>query len=166
MSKKNSDIFAVDLPYPEVNIDYSNPFYASLLLDDYASNTSELTAITQYVYGHILASNEDVANTFLGVAIVEMTHLDLLGDVITELGYYPKYTSGNGVYWNASFVPYGCSTRNRIELAIQAEYGAIAQYRHHIQLIDDPDIDALLERIILDEELHIKIFKNLLDKYC
>ena len=93
-----------------------------------------------------------------------MTHLDMLADVILDLGVYPKFVSGNGEVWNSNFVPYGVSTRNRLELAIKAEYAAITQYRDHICKIKDKDINDLLKRIILDEELHVKIFKHLLEK--
>ena len=157
--------YKVDKPYPKVEIDSYNKYYASLLMDDYASIDSEYTAISQYVFGHILAGDQEVADTFLGIGIVEMTHLDMLGDVILDLGVYPKFRSGDGEVWNSNFVPYGNSTRERLELAIKAEYGAIAQYREHICKIKDKEIDALLERIILDEELHIKIFKKLLEQY-
>ncbi|MBC8062014.1 MAG: rubrerythrin [Clostridiaceae bacterium] len=157
--------YKVDKPYPTVEIECFNPYYASLLLDDYASIDSEYTAISQYVFGHILAGNTEVADTFLGIGIIEMTHLDMLADVILDLGVYPKFVGGNGKVWNSNFVPYGVSTQNRIQLAIKAEYGAIEQYRDHICKIKDKEIDALLERIILDEELHIKIFKQLLEKF-
>ena len=157
--------YKVDKPYPTVKVDQLNVYYASLLMDDYASIDSEYTAISQYVFGHVLAGDPEIADTFLGIGIVEMTHLDMLADVILDLGIYPKFRGGDGQVWNSNFVPYGHSTKERIELAIKAEYGAIAQYRDHIRKINDRDIDALLERIILDEELHIKIFKRLLDKY-
>ena len=160
----HSSKYKVDKPYPTVKIESFNPYYASLLLDDYASMASEYTAISQYVFGHILAGEPEVADTFLGIGIVEMTHLDMLADVILDLGVYPKFVGGKGEVWNSNFVPYGVSTRNRLELAIKGEYGAIAQYRDHICKIKDEEIDALLERIILDEELHIRIFKHLLEK--
>ena len=160
----HSSKYKVDKPYPTVVIQNPNYYYASLLMDDYASMDSEYTAISQYVFGHILSGESEVADTFLGIGIVEMSHLDMLADVILDLGVYPKFRSGTGVVWNSNFVPYGVSTTNRLELAIKAEYGAIQQYRNHICKINDEGIDALLERIILDEELHVKIFKNLLEK--
>ena len=156
--------YKVDKPYPTVTVECPNHYYASLLLDDYASMDSEYTAISQYVFGHILAGDPEVADTFLGIGIVEMTHLDMLADVILDLGVYPKFVGGEGEIWNSNFVPYGISTINRLELAIKGEYGAIEQYRDHICKIKDEEICALLERIILDEELHIKIFKHLLEK--
>ena len=157
--------YKVDKPYPKVEIKSFNRYYASLLMDDYASIDSEYTAISQYVFGHILAGEPEIADAFLGIGIVEMTHLDMLADVILDLGVYPKFTAGDGEVWNSNFVPYGNSTRERLELAIKGEYGAIEQYREHICKIKDEEINGLLERIIMDEELHIKIFKKLLEQY-
>ena len=160
----NTSKYKVDKSYPKVVIESANNYYASLLLDDYANKDGEYTAISQYIFGHILAGESEVADTFLGVGIVEMTHLDMLADVILDLGVYPKFVAGKGELWDSSLVPYGISTRNRLELAIKAEYAAITQYRDHICKIKDKDINDLLKRIILDEELHVKIFKHLLEK--
>jgi bacterioferritin len=156
--------YKVDKPYPKVEIKCFNAYYASLLMDDYASNNSEYTAISQYVFAHILAGEKNIADTFLGIGIVEMDHLDMLADVILDLGVYPKFVSGDGEVWNSRFVPYGNSTKERLELAIKGEYAAIDQYREHICKIKDKEINELLERIILDEQLHIKIFKKLLEE--
>jgi bacterioferritin len=53
-----------------------------------------------------------------------------------------------------------------------SEFSAISQYLHqssykkHIEMIDDDYIKAILKRIILDEEVHIKHFKSAINKYC
>ena len=157
--------YKVNKPYPEVKIDCQNPYWASILHDDYAAKTSEYTAISQYVYAHIKSCNKKVADDFLGIAIVEMDHLERLGDVINGLGGNPVFTDGCCNIWNSSFVPYGCCTEDRLRIAIQSEYEAINQYKNHICRICNDDIRKLLERIILDEELHIEIFKKDLYKY-
>lgn len=166
MSDNKHSRYRVDKPYPKVKIDCPNLYYASILQDDYAARASEYTAISQYVYAHILSKNKKIADDFLGIAIVEMSHLEMLGDVILDLEGRPLFRSGRGDVWNSNFVPYGCSTRNRLQLAIKGECEAIKQYRNHIERICDKDIRALLERIIEDEELHIKIFEKDLAKYC
>ena len=63
----HSSKYKVDKPYPTVKIECPNHYCASLLLDDYASRDSEYTAISQYVFGHILAGDPEVADTFLGI---------------------------------------------------------------------------------------------------
>ena len=165
MNYMDKSCFRVNLPYPEVCIDKKNKCYAALLLDNYASCVSEYTAIAQYVYAHLVTCNECIQDVFLGIAQVEMCHLALLGDVIVDLGVRPKFVSGCGETWCSSFVPYGCSTEERLKLAINSEYQAILQYQKHIVKIKNCSIEALLERIILDEKLHVKIFKELLCEY-
>lgn len=154
--------YRVNLPYPDICIEHKNKFYASLLLNDYASANSELTAITQYVYAHAKEADECVSKIFLGIAVVEMTHLDLLADMILELGVNPKFYDGCLDFWRGDFVPYGKTSRDRLKLAIKGEYAAIVQYEKHIQQINDCNIQCVLERIILDEKLHVNIFKQLL----
>ena len=46
--------------------------------------TSELTAIIQYTQQRMLFEN--IGETFLGIAFVEMKHFDRLGDFIGQLG--------------------------------------------------------------------------------
>lgn len=153
-------------PYPKVKIKCPNPYYAALLQDDYAAAKSEYTAVSQYVFGHIVSCDKKIAEDFLGIAIVEMSHLEMLGDVIVDLGGNPLFRSGHNDVWNSNYVPYGCSTEDRLRLAIKGECEAIRQYRCHIEKICDEDIRRLLERIIEDEELHIRIFERALERYC
>ena len=45
---------------------------------------------------------------------------------------------------------------------IDAEAGAIRQYEMHMGMIKDDCVDAVLSRIILDEEYHIMLLKILM----
>ena len=47
---------------------------------------------------------------------------------------------------------------------IEAEKAAIRQYEMHIKMIDDRCVDAVLERIIQDEEYHIMLLRRLCRK--
>ncbi|EPZ58009.1 manganese containing catalase family protein [Paraclostridium sordellii] len=49
---------------------------------------------------------------------------------------------------------------------LESEYSAIASYRRHIEIIDDDYIRKIIQRIILDEKVHIKHFKSAIKKYC
>lgn len=151
--------------YPKVTVNDSDRDQVILIFDDYASKDSELTAITQYVYAHVLAEQKEIADAFLGIAIVEMSHLDMLADVIKDADYNPKFRDSYNEVWNSNFVPYGRSTKDRLEIAIQSEIGAIEQYEYQTRVINNESLVSLLKRIILDEELHIEIFKKLLKKY-
>lgn len=148
-----------------------NRYYASLLLEDYAGQTSELTAINQYFFHYLMFEEkyEDVAELEECISIIEMFHLELLGETIRMLGVEPRYrtiTNNQRTFWNASFVYYGNEICDRLAADIAAEKSAIQQYRLHQQLIDDPNIKELLERIILDEQHHLKLFSEKARKYC
>lgn len=161
--------FAYDAPYPEPKVEEPNRHYAEILLDDYAGYASEFTAIALYSYQHFISDvkHRDFADLIIGIAQVEMKHLDLLGTTIYLLGALPKYRGSYttyGQYWNGYFVNYDKDLKDMIKIDIQSEKEAIKNYKRHIEMIDDRYIKKLLERIILDEEKHIKLLKDYLDR--
>ncbi|MCL2337526.1 MAG: manganese catalase family protein [Firmicutes bacterium] len=159
-------------PFPDVRVKGPNLQYAQLLLDDYAGQVSETTAITQYLYQHraLEPENQEVSDLLLCVSMVEMHHQEVLGDLIVKLGMDPRFrTIGpNNVetYWDASYITYGTGLCDRIAADIASEWAAIASYRKHQSLINDPFIKAILEKIILDELCHINLFNQVMCKYC
>lgn len=162
--------YNVNLPYPEVKVEGPNVEYANLLLKDYAGAFSELTAITLYVYQHIMGkgSFDDYAQLVNGVAMSEMKHLELLGKSIKLLGVKPIYFNNvwpPGQLWSSSYVNYSTNIVDMLLIDIETEKKAIENFRHHMMMIKDRFIKELLERIILDEELHVKLFNQMLDKY-
>ena len=82
----------VDKPYPEVRVERKNIEYAKLLLDDYASEVGEDRAIHQYVYQKFdkFKDNPLFSKTLSQIAMVEMRHLELLGETIKLLGVNPE----------------------------------------------------------------------------
>lgn len=158
-------------PYPEIRVAGKNPYYAQLILDDYAGKVSELTAIMQYIHHHMemdkIPSWKEVSDLEEGISIVEMLHLEMLGEIIIHLGASPCYYDGRQQPWNPQYIAYHdfdpCA---QLRADIQSEHEAIRQYQAHIQMIQDPFIQALLARIIKDEEFHIKLFSEKLAKLC
>ncbi len=163
--------YASKEPYPEIKVRKHNRMYADLLMEDYSGAVSELTATLQYMYHSFEFKDkyEGLSDLLEKVAIIEMIHLEVLAEAIIALGGNPVYKSGglmNKKYWNAEMVDYGRNLCGRLESDLQAEYAAIRHYREHIARIDDPNIQALLKRIILDEEVHVILFKEAIEKYC
>ena len=155
---------AVDLPYPEVDPAYE-PRTVLLLKEDYAGGQGELTASSQYIYQHILTEGKltEFADVIFRIGISEMHHIELLGETILNLGGDPVYESQNR-FWNAGMVNYVKEPRRMLIADINDENTAIRNYRRHIQMIANPQVKALLERIIMDEELHIKVFTDMLNR--
>ncbi len=159
-------------PYPKVRVLRPNSQYAHLLWGDYAGQVSELTAIAQYVYHYFVlgSTNKEVADLLECISLVEMKHLEILAEIITMLGVDPRYVAisqnNREQYWDASFVFYGTSLCDRITSDIAGEWAAIANYRKHMKMIDDPYIRQILERIIMDELHHINLLNQASHKCC
>ena len=163
----------LDIPYPKVKVKEKNPYYADLLSQDYAGACGELSAITLYSYQHFdkFKENENLAKILSEIAMVEMKHLELLGETIKLLGSKPIYktcesTRGNCVMWSASNIDYTTNLKELLKVDVESEISAIKLYEQHKKLINDEYIKELISRIILDENRHLKIFKTLLEELC
>lgn len=170
-AKHKREKYSDPLPYPEVRVIKPNACYACLLMDDYAGVVSEFTAISQYLYHHFFFKDidKDLGELLENVAITEMLHMEMLADTIKELGGDPKIRGSFNTcnnFWIGSFIHYGREVCDQLKADIDAEYKAISEYHKHIGLIKDPYIQAILERIILDERVHIKLFNEALYKFC
>lgn len=158
----------VDLPYPPIQVKEKNPAYANLLSIDYCGSVSELSAITQYINNENCLSSQNcsVAKTILGIAIAEMIHLQKLGELISLLGgnidFTAKQQNGRQKMWTPEYLTIPKNLQKMLQADIEAEKGAVNQYRMHIKMIDDHYIRNVLERIIMDEEYHIMLLQVLM----
>ena len=120
---------------------------------------SELNAINQYISQEALF--EDIGEMMMGIALVEMKHLDKLGDLIMDLGgdITQKYET--------TYVEYGKTAKEAVELGIKAENSTIEEYNKIVDKVAAlPQNDTtkfvlnLLAKLIADEQFHIKLFKQ------
>ena len=151
--------FASDLAYPEIEVD-KNLSDSRLLMPSYGGNAGEITAIMTYSFQHFICPVDEIARVLRGISIAEMRHGELLGEAITALGGYPIV--GGRTYWNGSYVNYTLDTKKFLKQNILAEENAILGYERTILNLSQDCLKQLLERIIVDEEIHIKLFKELL----
>ena len=168
-NKKMENVMC-NIPYPQICVSAKNPRYASMITKAYAGCVSETTAVMQYVYQDTVLKKRypDLAETLSYIARVEMKHMDMLGELICALGGDPRYhnTSDNScAYWNATSVDYSKTPRMILLCDIEAEKKAIAEYKRLIKVICDENVDAVLKRIIMDEERHIEILRDCLAVY-
>jgi bacterioferritin len=151
---------ASDLPYPEIEVQ-ENIADSKLLMPSYGGAASEMTAILTYSFqSYISLKTPELKQTLEGVALNEMHHHKMLGTAIYKLGGYP--VMGGRTYWNGSFVNYTLDPKKFLQQNIMAEETSILNYERTILNLKTESVKLLLERIILDEEQHIKIFKELL----
>lgn len=156
-----------DLPYPPIQVKEKNLVYASLLSIDYCGSVSELSAITQYINNENRMScmHCPLAKTILGIAMAEMMHLQKLGELIHLLGgkvdFAAKQQNGRMRLWTPDYLTLPDQIEKMIAADIEAEQAAVNQYRMHIKMIRDADVNAVLGRIIKDEEYHIMLLRSL-----
>lgn len=152
--------YASDLPYPQIKVE-QNVAESKLLMPVYGGSASELTAVLTYSFQRYVSPKyPEITTALKGIAITEMHHHELLGETIYALGGYP--VMGARTYWNGSLVNYTLDPRKYLRQNIVAEETAILNYERTILNLTTDSVKMLLERIILDEEVHIKIFKELL----
>lgn len=159
----------VDLPYPPIQVREKNTCYADLLMVDYCGSVSELSAILQYINNEnrMSAKRCPLVRTILGIAMAEMMHLQKLAELIQLLGGYVCFEAKrpNGL-WSPSCLTLPDRIPQMLQADIEAEQAAIRQYKKHISAIQDDCVNAVLRRIIQDEEYHIMILRSLLDNGC
>ena len=156
------------LPYPPTQVAEKNKAYAKILTRDYCGIVSELSAITLYVNNQIRLSEQycAVAQTVSSIAMAEMVHLQILGELVGLLGgklTYKAHYETQKLLWTPDYLNLKKQPRDMILDSIQSEKDGIAQYQKHIKEIKDPYITAMLTRIIRDEEYHIVLFTAMLD---
>ncbi|MEE1313570.1 MAG: ferritin family protein [Lachnospiraceae bacterium] len=165
-----SDVRPVILPlaYPPIQINKKNQACANMLSVDYCGAVSEMSAITQYINNEIYLSAEKcpVAKIILGIAMAEMIHLQKLGEMIYLLGgsvdFVSRQRDGRRWVWSPQCLTLPRQTREILMAGIESEKAAINQYEMHRKMITDTSVNAVLARIIKDEEYHIMLLQAML----
>lgn len=122
---------------------------------------SEISAILMYTQQS--SRFEPIAELMLGIGLVEMRHYDKLSDFLQKADPYEDYSTMNinpnieiGSFWEEA-----------IKIALDSEMETIAHYRKiqkAIQQYEDrkdyDDVNYFLEKLIADEEHHVKLLKE------
>lgn len=156
--------YKANLPYPKIEVTNKNVFLARELFSNYAGDISEDTAIHNYIYQSLIIKNDNIKNILKQIAIVEMHHLEILGKLIIKLGLTPMFLSisNNQTKWfSGEYITYEKDIQKILLNNIKNEELAIQNYEKIIMKTDDNKVKIILKRIILDEKLHIEIFKHL-----
>ena len=159
-------------PYPEIAVCGQDCRYVELLSKSFASRRGELTAITRYCYQSwmLQKTTPELSHLLIRIAMVEMKHLDILGQLILLLGGEPRYyvpSPPGCVPWNGGMVDYTSrSLAQMLRNNIEAERFSCRTYRVHGGQIRDEKVSAMLRRLALDEQLHIRLFEDALSAFC
>lgn len=163
-------IYKVDLPYPEIDVEGTNKIYAQYMLEDMAGMISEMSAVSAYLYQELMINPEyrDVVDALRGIGAVEMQHLHIFGELARQLGAEPRLWEqkrNTMRYWSPSYIQYPIKLEDMLRYDIRSEKEAINQYSKQARVILDRNVVNILQRIILDEELHVEILTDLYNKY-
>lgn len=155
----------IDLPYPEIKVERKDVELAKEILNLYAGEISEDTAVHNYIFQMLIMHESEEKKAILkDVAITEMHHLEILGLLIKELGLTPFYVgvkNNTTKWWSGEYVTYENSWKKILLNNIGLEELAIQNYEKVIARTNDEHVRHILKRIILDERMHIEIFSKL-----
>ena len=159
-----------DLPYPSTDTLEKDVRSGQIISFAYATLHGELTAILQYVYHHFYFGEIEKtdAEILMAIAEAEMMHLDILGKAMLKLGVSPKYVQipNTSNYYSTCTVSQSKTPQKMIMDDIQGELTAIADYQKMLFILKNEQVEAIIQRIILDEQLHVEKLKEMLQKYA
>lgn len=159
--------FSDSSPYPPLQIERPNPAYAAEMLSNIGACCSEMSTISLYIYNSTILSerNQEFAQVFHKISMVEMHHLNIFAQLAHMLGADPRLWTCSGkrpCYWSPACNRYPTQTDAMLKNALFGEQDAIMKYRRQAEQICDAYISDLLHRIILDEQLHVQILQEMI----
>lgn len=160
----------VDLPYPNLDCIENDEYSARIIAPAYSSSHSELGAILQYIYHHFYFEeygDEEIAKVIIGISVAEMKHLEIIGELLLRLGVDPIFTKNppyRSEFFTTAYLCYSKTTKKMLLDDISGELLAIETYKEMLSKLKNEDVSAVISRIIIDEELHVKALKECLKK--
>lgn len=122
---------------------------------------SEISAIPMYTQQS--SRFEPIAELMLGIGLVEMRHYDKLSDFLQKADPYEE----NSVIDIYPKVEVGFSPESALKIALDSEIETIGHYKkimNNVALYNDradyDDVMYLLNKLVADEEHHIKLLKE------
>lgn len=112
---------------------------------------SELSAIIMYTQQS--SRFEEISELMLGIGLVEMRHLDKISDFLQKADPYEDYSTMN---INPT-IEIGSTWEQALKIALNSEIETIGHYEERP---DYDDVNYFLEKLIADEEHHIKLLKE------
>lgn len=78
----------------------------------------------------------------------------------------PVFAGGRRRWWSGSFPNYCRNPRGAVQASLRGEMDAVGAYQAAATAIHDPKIQAVLRRIAMDEEHHVKLLREALQRPC
>ena len=79
-----------------------------------------------------------------------------------KIDFTAKFRDGRRKMWTPEYLTIPEQVKGMLLADIEAEKAAIAQYEAHMKMIKDDCVNAVLTRIIKDEEYHIMLLRAMI----
>ncbi len=162
----------VDLPYISFDSLEEDIKSGIIISPAYAGLKSELSAVVQYVYHSFYfesLGDKETAECLTSIAVSEMEHFEILGKLILKLGIDPVCSVNPPCkcnFYNTSQIAYSKTPQKMLLDDITGEITAIAEYEKMLEKLENERVSAIISRIKLDEEFHVKVLRERLTKYA
>lgn len=156
-------------PYPEITVQRPNPQFAERLSSTFGGPSGELSAISGYIYQSLVFRKNfpEYARVIDKIALVEMKHLDMIGELILKLEgkpIYAEYSDGIPVYWSGESITYADDLATALVGDLRGEQKAYSAYITLARQSGDKHVFSILTRIALDEMIHAGVIKNMINE--
>lgn len=159
----------MDLPYPPVQVRERNQDYADIISVSYCGAISEMSAVMQYINNEsrMFSKRCAMGRILLGMAMAEMTHMQILAELISLLGgticYTATHPGGQQQMWSPQCLTMPEKFDEMLQADLEREMATIDQYNMQISKIRDDYVNTVLGRIIQDEQYHIMLLRTMMD---
>lgn len=163
----NYDPNLLSIGWPRVGSQKPDRAMVRSLFGVYAGNRGELTHITQYFYNSLLCAADDLidlSDLFGSACRDAMFHLKRLGQLIVQYGGDPRlisYQNARQVWWTSGTLHYQSDPCAMLRRAIELTQHIIQEY-HQIAARMEPAPRTVIQRILLDQEHYLDLFKCML----
>ena len=141
-----------------------NSFYYNIFQELFFQ---ELTAFlqTSFQCQVLLAHNITLGETLNQISCQENSHFILLGKAITLLGRKPELKAPNGQYFSGKNIVYATNALDMLIEDINLKENMIISYKTAIKKIGSQTLKKLLQQILMQEEYHLEILKNVIKNF-
>lgn len=158
-----------DVPYPSTDNLNEDLRSGQILSFAYATVKGEITAVLQYCYHAICIKkySSEISDILKSMAQAEAMHAQILGAAMEKLGVNPIYVQypKTKMWYETSCVSRATTPTKMLLDDIRLEMDGIAEYKKMLYVLKNEQVEALVQRLLMDEELHLETLKKLLEKY-
>ncbi len=149
------------LPYPTKQNLAKDLRTANIVYFAYNGQKSEKTSLQLYHKYSQMLNNQD-AQLMKQIYLAEQLHVNILHDTLLSLGYkLPQHQASNSNTYLSKNNPPSANYNNVIMQAIGTKLTTIVEYKKMLYLLKNTDVQQIIERIVVDENLHLQALQSM-----